>query len=175
MEGTLAEIRMFAGNFPPSGWSFCNGSLQSIAQNTALFALLGTTYGGDGQQTFGLPDLRGRLPVGVGNGSGLPPVILSEFGGVFVITLAVSNLPPHNHSVQVNNNINGMSVTADGNYLNSKTESAESVSVAGLSSSVILNSATIGNSGTGQPFEIYQPYLGMNYIICMEGIFPSRN
>ncbi len=175
MEGTIAEIRMFAGNFAPRNWAFCNGQTLSISQNTALFSLLGTTYGGNGQTTFALPDLRGRVPVGSGNGPGLPSVFLGEVSGVATVTLGLANLPSHNHSMQVNNNITGMSATAAGNYLNSKTESGESVAESGLSSGVLLNPATIGNAGGGQPYENRQPYLGMNYIICMFGIFPSRN
>lgn len=174
MEGTLAEIRIFAGNFPPRSWSFCNGSLLSIADYNALYALIGTYYGGDGQQTFGLPDLRGRIPVGVGNGSNIPFVTLGEKGGSPYATLLVSNLPPHNHLVQVNNNITGMNASAAANYLNSKTESGESVASVG-SSGVTLNTATISNAGGGQSFENLQPYLGISYIICLEGIFPSRN
>lgn len=174
MEGTIAEIRMFAGNFAPKNWAFCNGQLLPIAQNTALFSLLGTTYGGNGQTNFALPNLQGRVPIGAGNGAGLPSVLLGEVGGAASVTLGVVNLPAHNHSMQVNNNITGMSATAVGNYLNSKTESGESVASVG-SSVVTLNPATISNAGGGQPFDNRQPYLGMNFIICMFGIFPSRN
>lgn len=174
MEGTIAEIRMFAGNFAPRNWAFCNGQILSIAQNTALFSLLGTTYGGNGQTTFALPNLQGRVAVGAGNGPGLPSVLLGEASGAASVTLGIANLPSHSHSIQVNNNITGMSATAAGNYLNSKTESGESVASVG-SSNVVLNAATIGNAGGGQPFDNRQPYLGMNFIICLFGIYPSRN
>ena len=175
MDGTIAEIRMFAGNFAPRNWAFCSGQILSISQNTALFSLLGTTYGGNGQTTFALPNLQGRVPVGVGTGPGLATVNLGEVAGVATITLGVANLPPHSHSMQVNDNISGMTTTATGNYLNSKTESGESIAEAGLSAVATLNGATIGSAGGGQPFDNRQPYLGMNYIICMFGIFPSRN
>jgi len=174
MEGTIGEIRMFAGNFAPRTWLFCNGQLISIAQNTALFSILGTTYGGNGQTTFALPDFRGRVAVGTGTGPGLPNVQLGEVSGSFSITLTTGNLPAHNHPLIVNNNITGMASTAAGNYLNSKTESGESVA-ASLSSAATLNGSSIGISGGSQPFSNMQPYLGMNYIICQFGIFPSRN
>lgn len=175
MDGTIGEIRMFAGNFPPRGWFFCNGSLQSIANNSAFFAVIGTMYGGDGQQTFGLPNLQGRVPIGVSNGANGQLIDLGEMGGSPSTTLFLSNIPAHNHSIQVNNNITGMNASAAGNFMNSKTESSESVASAGLSSGVTLHPATIGNVGGGQSFDNRQPYLGINYIICAEGIFPSRN
>ena len=175
MDGTIGEIRMFAGNFAPSSWAFCQGQLLSIAQNTALFSILGTNYGGNGQTTFGLPDLRGRVAISPGNGAGLPSVVLGEIAGSPTTTLLASQMPAHNHLVQVNDNTSGMASSAVGNYLNSKTESGESVVEAGLSSAATLNPATIGIAGGGQPFNNMQPYLGMNFIICLQGIFPSRN
>ena len=175
MDGTIAEIRMFAGNFPPSSWAFCDGSLQSIAQNTALFSLIGTTYGGDGQQTFALPDLRCRVSVAPGTGPGLPTITLGELAGQSTVTLTTASIPAHSHAVQVNNNTTGMAATAAGNFLNSKTESGESVAESGLSSAAILAPATIGATGGNQPFDNMQPYLGMNFIICLFGIYPSRN
>jgi microcystin-dependent protein len=176
MEGTLAEIRLFAGTFAPRGWAFCQGQVFSIAQNTALFSLLGTTYGGNGQTTFALPDLRGRAPVGTGQGPGLQDVSLGEVGGTATVTLTTTQLPSHNHSMQVNNNTASMTPTAAGNFLNSKTESGESVAaISNVDSRVTLNPVTIGPAGGNQPFSIMQPYMGMNYIICLEGIYPSRN
>lgn len=174
MEGTIGEIRMFAGTFAPRNWSFCAGQLISIASNTALFSILGTTYGGNGQTSFALPDFRGRVAVGTGAGPGLPNVQLGESAGTPTTTLVTGNLPAHNHPMIVNNNITGMASTAVGNYLNSKTESGESVA-AGLNSGATLNAGSIGNTGSGQSFSNMQPYLGMNYIICQFGIFPSRN
>ena len=98
MEGTIGEIRMFAGNFAPRYWAFCQAQLISIASNTALFSILGTTYGGNGQTTFGLPDFRGRVAVGVGTGPGLSNVVLGEMGGSSTITLTTNNMPAHNHT-----------------------------------------------------------------------------
>lgn len=175
MEGTLAEIRMFAGNFAPRGWAFCAGQIISIAQNTAVFALLGTTYGGNGQTTFGLPDLRSRASVGTGAGPGLPSINLGEQAGSNTITLTTGNLPVHSHALTINNNTTGMVDNAAGNYLNSKTASGETVVATGLSSSATLNTASVGNTGNNQSFSTMQPYRGMNFIICLEGIFPSRN
>lgn len=175
MEGTLAEIRMFAGNFAPRGWAFCQGQIISIAQNTALFALLGTTYGGNGQTTFALPDIRGRVPVGTGQAPVLPDVQLGEMAGNPSITLIVNEMPQHSHPIHVNNDITGMVPTAAGGFLNSKTESAESTSASAFASDATLNPAALSQTGGSQPHNNMQPYEGMNYIICMEGIFPSRN
>ena len=175
MEGYIAEIRLFAGNYAPRAWAFCAGQILSIAQNTALFSILGTTYGGNGVTTFGLPDLRGRVPVGPGQGPGLPDVSQGEIAGVHDVTLTTSNIPAHSHSVSVNDDTTGMANTGAGNYLNTKTESGESVAATGLSLPAVLNPATIGNTGGNQPFSIMQPYTGLNYIICIQGIFPSRN
>ena len=175
MEGTIGEIRLFAGNFNPRDWALCQGQLLPIAQNTALFSILGTTYGGNGQTTFGLPDFRGRVAVGAGFGPGLPQVLLGEVAGTASVILTTANLPAHNHAMQVNNNTTGMAATAAGNFLNSKTESGESVAESGPSSAAVLAPATIGNTGGNQPFNNMQPYLGMNHVICLFGLFPSRN
>jgi len=119
MEGTLAEIRMFGGNFAPRGWMLCQGQLLSIAQWTAVFALVGTTYGGNGQTTFGVPDFRGRAALGTGSGPGQPTVDLGEMAGVPNTTLILTNLPMHNHALtgsvtmQVNNDITGLTDSAD--------------------------------------------------------------
>lgn len=183
MEGTLAEIRMFGGNFNPRGWMFCNGQLLSIAQWTAVFALVGTVYGGDGQVTFGLPDLRGRIPLGTGNGAGLSPVVLGEMAGSPTQTLALSQLPSHNHLVsgsitmQVNNDSKGLTddatnarfgLPATPNIFSSATDAL--VSMAPMS-----HTLTTGFMGSNTPVSTTPPYLGINFIICVEGIFPSRN
>ena len=125
---------------------------------------------------MGLPDLRGRVPIGPGQGPGLPNVDQGEVAGTPTVTLTVDNIPAHSHSVTVNDNTTGMVTTGAGNYLNSKTESGESVAASGPPSSpAVLNPATIGNTGGNQPFSNMQPYLGLYYIICLQGIFPSRN
>jgi microcystin-dependent protein len=198
MEGTIAEIRMFAGNFAPRNWAFCAGALMSIAQNTALFSLLGTTFGGDGRTTFGLPDLRGRVPVGTGTGPGLPNVTLGETGGSNTVTLLTTQMPMHNH---VGGTLTGnpSMMVSSGNASQSAATAGASIATPGTVSSrvfsgtlgfntsapdIALNagsaslagvSVTTGVNGGSQPHDNMQPYLGMNYIICLYGIFPSRN
>ncbi len=180
MEGYLAEIRMFGGNFAPRGWFFCQGQLLSIAQWTAVFALVGTTYGGNGQTTFGVPDFRGRTALGTGSGPGLPSVDLGEMAGVPNTTLILTNLPMHNHiltgavTMQANSGTDGQTDDPTGRRLagaNIYTNfTNEPVTMAPLTSTLAT-----GFSGANQPFSNMPPYLGMNYIMCVEGIFPSRN
>jgi len=184
MEGYIAEIRMFAGNFAPRGWAFCQGQILSIAQNTALFALLGTTYGGNGQTTFALPDLRGRVAVGPGQGPGLPAVNLGQMAGAPTHTLINTEMPVHNHTTQVgvrafndpNGLSNGDSAIPAGNYWASSHGVGDLFST---TANALMNpgavTVVVGVTGGSQPHNNMQPYLGMNYIICMEGIFPSRN
>lgn len=179
----LAEIRMFAGNFAPRGWAFCQGQILPISQNTALFSLLGTTYGGNGQTTFALPDFRGRVPVGTGQGPGLPPVTLGEMAGSPTHTLIITEMPAHNHTISATVNASSTSA-ATGNPNNAYLAISRSISPyisASASPAVDLAlapgaiSATVGIAGGSQPFSIMQPYVGMNFIIALEGIFPSRN
>ena len=170
-EGFIGEIRMFAGNFAPKDWAFCQGQLLSISQNTALFSILGTTYGGDGRVTFALPNLSGRVPVGVGQGAGLTNRQLGEMSGTETVTLTTAQMPAHSHTVNA--------VTADGNQnlptnsfpANTKTLDKEYSTVA---PNTTMNPTMIGVSGGSQPFGVMQPSLGMNYIICVNGIYPSR-
>lgn len=177
----MAEIRMFAGNFNPRDWAFCQGQLQSIAQNTALFALLGTTYGGDVVQTFALPDFRSRIAVGTGQGPGLSSIQLGELAGTPSVTLLSANLPPHNHtltgtvSLQVNNDTSGLTDDAT-----NKRFAATGAIFTALTSDLVpmapaQSTVAVGLNGNNQPFSNQSPYLGMNYIICLFGIFPSRN
>lgn len=179
MEGYIAEIRMFAGNFNPRSWAFCQGQLMSIAQNTALFSLLGTTYGGNGQTTFGLPDLRGRVALGTGQGPGLPSVQLGEMAGVPQVTLISTNLPMHNHQVtgQVPMQSAGdgtLTTDANGRYLGpTNIYSSSGDDLQNMQPLNVNMPTTI--AGSNQPFSIMPPYLAMNYIICLEGIYPSRN
>lgn len=177
MEGYIAEIRMFAGNFAPRNWAFCAGQIMPIAQNTALFSLLGTTYGGNGQTTFALPDLRGRVPVGTGQGPGLANVSLGEMAGSPTITLNVAQIPAHTHAMTAS--ADGPTLnTASGNSLASQSRAnggtMPNAYASGATSPVAMASQTSA-SGGGQPVGIMQPYLGMNYVICLFGIFPSRN
>ena len=168
MDPILGQIIIFAGNFAPKGWAFCDGQLLSISQNTALFSLLGTTYGGDGQTTFALPDLRGRVFMHPGSGRGLSPRTLGEVGGVETNSLIVNNLPPHNHSFLASPSA-ASEGTASGNVL------AESQVFAGGNATVALGSTSIGLVGESQPVPNLQPYLCINAIIALEGVYPSRN
>ena len=177
-EPFIAEIVMFAGNFAPRGWAFCQGQILSIAQNTALFSLLGTTYGGNGQTTFALPDLRGRTPIGVGQGPGLPNVSLGEVSGSPTHTLLITEMPAHNHLIRANANNANDSLPANA-YLAAAvipTDSNKSVSAYNSATdNTTMNPGTVAPTGGSQPFSIMQPYLGINYIIALQGIFPSRN
>lgn len=186
MEGYLAVIWFFAGNFAPRGWAFCNGQLLAIAQNTALFALLGTTYGGNGQTTFGLPDFRGRVPVGTGQGPGLPYVSLGEMSGEPTHTLIITEMPSHNHVISNTANLPAVSSAGNTNtpgpgnspakLVDSRNNPLNVYSSATPDTTLRLaGTTTIGFAGSSQPHNNMQPYLGMNYVICMEGIFPSRN
>ncbi|MFD1062346.1 phage tail protein [Winogradskyella litorisediminis] len=168
----LGDIKLTAVNFEQQGWMNCDGRLLPIAQYQALYALLGTTYGGDGQTTFALPDLRGRVPVGVGTGAGLPLVNLGETGGTNSNTLSVAQLPAHSHSVTAVAE-DGTSSSPANNYpAQTKTLDPE-YSTGGTATT--MNSNMIGNTGNGQPIENRQPYLGLRYVICIQGIFPSPN
>jgi microcystin-dependent protein len=165
----LGEIRLFPYNFPPRGWAFCQGQILSIAQNTALFSLLGTTYGGNGQTTFGLPDLRGRAAVSSGQGPGLASYTLGELGGVENVTLIASQMPQHNHTVAVNNS--GSSTgRPSGNYPGQTTAN----SYAPSPDSTFAPQA-VAAAGGSQPHENRPPYLTLNYCIALVGVFPSRN
>jgi microcystin-dependent protein len=181
MEGTIAEIRMFAGNFSPRNWAFCQGQILSIAQNTALFSLLGTTYGGNGQTTFALPDFRGRVAVGTGQGPGLPNVVLGEVSGSPTATLTINNMPAHNHtlsggvSMQANNDTAGLTDDATNKRLGASGNIFTAANGDLVNMAPLASTLAVGNAGGSQPFNLMQPYLGMNHIICMFGIFPSRN
>jgi microcystin-dependent protein len=162
----LGEIKIISWNFPPKGWSFCNGQLLPINQNQALFSILGTTYGGNGQTNFALPDFRGRAPIYQGQG-----FTLGELGGQEFHTVIQSELPAHNHFVQgVNANAN----TSDpgGHFLANIPSFAYRSNPSSLTT---LHPAVLANSGGSQPHENRQPYLVLNFIIALQGIFPSRN
>lgn len=180
IEPYLATVTIFAGNFAPRSWAFCDGSLQSISENTALFALLGTTYGGDGVTTFALPDLRGRSAVGTGQGPGQPNYILGQMAGSENTTLLVTNLPAHNHMVTSATGAPG--ALNDSSTLNSPQGNVPAdvtgryTTAAG--DSQMAPTVTMANSpvaGANNPVSNLSPYLAMNYIIAVEGIFPSRS
>lgn len=170
-EPFLGEIQMVGFNFAPRGWAFCHGSILSIAQNDALFALLGTTYGGDGQSTFALPDLRGRIPINQGQGPGLNNRIVGEVGGTETVTLSQQQMPSHTHQVMAATN--GARTSApNGNALASGEADVFSRA---SGSEVGLAPTQLSAAGSTLPHENMQPVLAVNFIIALEGIFPSRN
>jgi len=171
-EPFLGELRLVPYNFAPRGWLACNGQVLSIAQNTALFSLLGTTYGGNGTTTFNLPDLRSRVPIHVGQGNGLSSYSLGQIGGEEAVTLNETQMPQHNHLVQANN-LNGDTMSPNGAVL------ARAHKVLRYASSpdgnTFMNEATVTPAGQSLPHDNVPPYLVLQWIIAMEGIFPSRN
>ncbi len=177
MDAFIGSIILFAGNFAPRGWEMCDGRLLSIMENTALFSILGTTYGGDGITTFALPDLRGRVPVHAGNGSqspGVNGVQLGESSGTNTTTLLISNMPAHNHPLAAADG-SGDGPNPQGNLLGSYgTDGPPEGPYTSSKATVSMAPNAVGVSGGNEPVSIMQPYLGLNYIICLEGIFPSR-
>ena len=161
----VGEIRMFGGNFAPAGWMFCSGQLLSISENETLFQLIGTTYGGDGQSIFGLPDLRGRAPVHQGSG-----FILAQTGGVEEVTLTVNQIPAHSH-VPIANSGNGTSTDPTNNVWAAQPALLQ-YSGPGTAN-INLPANTLVNTGGSQPHDNFQPYLCVNFIISLFGIFPS--
>lgn len=167
----IGEVDLVAFNFPPAGWAFCDGSLVPIAENQALFSLIGTTFGGDGQSTFALPDLRGRRALGMGQGPGLSPYVLGQSGGEEQVSLTVGQIPAHSHTFFASA-AHGNSLQPGGNYW----ASASQVNLYSTNSShVAMAPPAIGMTGGGQPHDNRSPYLVMNYIISLFGIFPSQN
>lgn len=171
----VAEIRLFTGNFAPTGWAFCNGQLMPISSNTALYALLGTTYGGDGISTFALPNLQGRVPIQAGQGPGLSARNLGEAGGETVVTLTDSQLPRHDHAIGANW-ADGLGTTAApaGNFLATPLAGGTVVKAYSPVSNTTMAVANNSNDATIQPHNNIQPYLAVNFIIALQGIFPSR-
>jgi len=164
----VGEIRMFAGNFAPAGWMFCEGELLPISEYETLFNLIGTTYGGDGQSTFALPDLRGRVPIHFGNG-----FTLAETGGVETVTLTVSQIPAHSHPLLAT--INPASGTAPSPSVTMGIASASTITPYGTDApTTSLHPSSISNVGGSQPHDNFQAYLCVNFIISLFGIFPSQ-
>jgi len=172
MDPLLASIIIFAGNFAPRGWALCQGQILSISQNTALFSLLGTTYGGDGRTTFALPDLRGRVPIQNGQGPGLSNYELGQSGGTETTTLLLTNLPQHNHPLNAVSDAGTTSEPA-GAYLSNTGALDKEYNASGTL--VTMSAGAIGQVGGSVPFNNVQPYLTLNFIIALQGIFPSRN
>ncbi|CAG0988668.1 hypothetical protein GPROT1_02822 [Gammaproteobacteria bacterium] len=160
----VGEIRMFAGNFAPAGWQFCEGQLLPISENETLFQLIGTTYGGDGQSTFALPDLRGRLPIHQGNG-----FILAETGGAEEITLTVNQIPAHSHPLLASGELAQQSNPA--NHLLARSTGSDPY--ASDPPTIAMNAQAISSVGGSQPHTNFQPYLCVDFIISLFGIFPS--
>jgi microcystin-dependent protein len=178
-EPFIGQIQPFGFNFAPRGWALCDGQILPISQNTALFSLLGTTYGGNGQTNFALPDLRGRMMVHQGSGPGLPPVVMGEVAGSPQQTLLISNMPAHNHM------LNASTTAADGstpaNTFLALANGADNlgnpvtVQIYGPAANTTMNPMAIGISGGSVPFSIMPPYLVISICIALNGIFPSRN
>lgn len=184
MDEYMGVVKMFAGNFAPRGYAFCQGQLLPIAQYQALFSILGVTYGGDGRTTFALPNLNGRVPVGTGQSSGGSQYSLGQDGGVESVTLTQVEMPAHTHGAQVNVSAN----EATTNNPIGKVPGAAEVQVERSGPKIPVNayadastgaaspdSTTILSAGGNQPHNNMQPYLGLNYIICMEGVYPPRS
>ncbi len=167
----IGEIMMFAGNFAPTGYMICNGSLLSISSYAALFSVIGTYYGGDGITTFGLPDFRGRVPIHVGTGSGLSTYVQGQTGGQETHTLLATEMPVHNHTAYASTS-GGTSSSPSNNYPAANSEGIEHY---GSSENGTMNASAIGTTGGSQPHNNIQPYLAINFCIAISGIFPSRS
>lgn len=191
-EPMIGEIQIFSGNFAPRGWAFCDGALLSVASHTSLFAVIGTRYGGDGRTSFQLPDLRGRVPVGVGLKQGGSNYELGQRSGAEMVTLSTSQLPGHNHEANVSLNVKVQATSVRGsvskpaagawlgagydletsqNVENYVTQASQSVSIGGGQASV---AATVQPTGAGIGHENMMPWQAISYIIALDGIFPSR-
>lgn len=173
----ISAMAIFGFNFPPKNWAYCNGQIISIASNTALFSLLGTTFGGNGQTTFALPNLQSRVPIGMGQGPGLSPYSLGQNGGEANSTIVASQLPAHSHPFNVNNSTanlatpNTNSAIGLATDINGDAQTLYSTSVPNIA----LSANAVGLAGGGQAHNNQQPYLGLNISICLFGVFPARN
>jgi microcystin-dependent protein len=170
-EPFVGEIRMFGFGFAPQGWALCNGQLLPISQNTALFSLLGTTYGGDGRTTFALPNMQSRVPVCQGQGPGLSSYVEGQAGGAETVTLAAAQMPGHTHPVKASSSAAG-SDQPGGRAL---ARSASHIYTAEPDTSTVMNADMLGGAGGSQPHGNIQPYLAVNFCIALTGIFPPRN
>ncbi len=167
----VAEIRIFAGNFAPKGWATCNGQLLPLSQNTALFSLLGTTYGGDGKSTFALPDLQGRAPMQPGQGPGLSLRDLGENGGESAVTLLQSEMPAHNHTLKAVNDVADVNVPTNNNIARSSGAAVFNTAAAPLTT---MSGLSLTPTGASTPHNNMQPYLTLLFIIALQGVFPQR-
>lgn len=174
-EPFIAEIRIFAGNFAPRGWAFCNGQLLPISQNTALFSLIGTTYGGDGRTTLALPNLQGRAPMHPGRGPGLTSRRLGEQGGSETVTLSAAQMPAHNHTVNTLTGPPGAGAPADAVFARAQFGGTGQVYANPDSNMTPLSTQTLTPAGGGQAHNNMQPFLVLNFIIALVGLYPSRS
>ncbi|MFC2015152.1 phage tail protein [Chloroflexota bacterium] len=170
-EPFVGEIKMFAGNFAPRQYAFCDGQLLAISQNDALFSLLGTIYGGDGRTTFGLPDLRGRIPIHQGQGPGLSNRQIGQKTGVEQVTLNVNQLPAHHHDQQQGTDADAVTRDPAGG----RAAKAQDITYGPFTSPVDMGSNSLSNTGGGQTHANIQPFQCINFIIALSGIYPSRN
>ena len=180
MEGYIGEIRLFAGNFAPRSWAFCAGQLLSISANTALFSILGCTYGGDCRTSFALPDLRGRVPIGPGAGPGLPDYREGQKTGSTTVTLTVSQIPAHNHAMNANSGVGTLNspqnaFPAAGTLAGNPPNQVPINTQYAATSNTTLNANASSHTGGNQSHNNMQPTLAINYVICQFGIFPSRS
>ncbi len=171
----VGEIMMFGGNFPPAGWAFCDGSLLPIDQYTTLFNLIGTTYGGDGQSTFALPDLRGRMPIHQGQGAGLSFYTIGQAAGAEAVTLTVNQMPSHTHSINATT-ANGNSKTPVGATIPAGVSGTNTNVYAGVgATNATMAANAVGSGGGGGSHNNQQPYLAISFCISLFGVFPSQN
>lgn len=174
-EPFIAEIRIFAGNFAPRGWAFCNGQLLPLSQNTALFSLIGTTYGGDGRTTMALPDMQGRAPMHPGRGPGLTDRRLGQRGGSETVTLSEAQIPNHTHAQLGSNEESEFDGTNNPqNSLPGSVEGGKEL-YADANNLQPISEAAVENTGDSQPHNNMQPFLSMNFIIALQGLYPSRS
>jgi microcystin-dependent protein len=178
MEPYLGEIKMFGGNFAPSGWALCNGQLLAISQYAALFSILGTTYGGNGVQTFGLPNLQGRTPIHWGTGLGLSQRVLGESSGTENVTLLTSNMPAHNHLINASTTVATQALPTNFILAQSVDSAAGGTPfnfIESASANTTLAPTSVSMAGSSLPHNNMQPYLAVSFIIALVGVFPSRN
>ncbi len=177
MDPYLGEIRLVGFNFAPRGWAFCTGQLLPISQNTALFALLGTTYGGDGRTTFALPKLQGNIAVGAGQGPGLSNYSLGQAGGAATVTLLQQQIPAHTHTLPVNGAAGGVAAPSAAAFLGSTGRTGKDIWVSAAvqaASPATMASTMAGPTGSSQPHNNLMPFVTLSYVIALTGIFPER-